>query len=109
MHFAQKNLLQDVTYWAPGVENIYGQAASSAPVLIKGRWQDKIQQVIGSRGEEVTSSAMVFVDRDVAVSGFLALGDLTDQASPPAGAREIQNYSSIPDLRTLGAEKKAYL
>lgn len=109
MHFAQKNLRQDITYWGPGVQNLYGQAAPAAPILIKGRWQDKIQQVVSMSGEEVTSSAEVYVDREVAISGFLVLGDQTDQPTPTDDAREIRNYSSMPDLRTLGAERKAYL
>lgn len=109
MHFAQRNLRQDLTYWGPGALNKYGQQDSIAPVLIKGRWQDKIQQVATMSGEEVTSKAEVFVDRDVAVSGFLALGDHTNSPTPTEGALEIQNFSLIPDLRNLGSERKAYL
>lgn len=109
MHFAIKNLHQDITYWAPTANNEYGHAGFAAPVLIKGRWQDKVQQVRKPNGEEVTSSAEVFVDRDVADSGYLMLGDQTAQATPPEGAREIQSYASVPDLRNLDSERKAYL
>ena len=108
-HFATKNLLQDITYWGPDEANEFGQPGSADPVLIRGRWQDKVQQVLNSTGQEVTSSAEVYVDRDVAVSGFLALGDHTDSATPTDDAREIQNYSTVPDLRNLGSQRKAYL
>lgn len=109
MHFAQRNLHQDITYWGPGATNLYGQGASAAPILIKGRWEDKIQQVATPSGEEVTSSAEVFVDRDVAISGFLARGDHVDSPDPISDAREIQSYNTAPDLRNLGSERRAYL
>lgn len=108
-HFALRNLLQDITYWAPGAQNVYGHTGSAAPVLIKGRWQDKIQQIVRPGGEEVTSSAEVFVDRDVAISGFLAVGDHTASLTPTPEAREIQTYNTVPDLRNLGSERRAYL
>lgn len=108
-YFAAKNLRQDVTYWGPGAQNEFGQTGSAAPILLKGHWEDKVQQIRRPDGEEVTSSAQVFLDEDVAVSGFLALGDFTAQATPPAEAREIQSFNSIPDLRNLGKERRAFL
>jgi hypothetical protein len=112
MHFAIRNLQQDITYWAPGAQNVYGQTAPAAPVLLKGRWMDKIQQVRRPNGEEVTSGAEVLLNADVAVSGFLMLGDQTAHATPPGGldgAMEIQNFSKEPDLRNLESQRKAYL
>lgn len=110
MHFAQRNLRQDITYWPPSAQNEYGHAGYGAPILLKGRWEGKVQQVRTPSGEEVTSTAQVFLDSDVAISGFLAPGDLTDQNTPPADvAYEIQNFMATPDLRNLGTERRAYL
>jgi hypothetical protein len=109
MHFALKNLNQDITYWPPAAENEYGHAGHGNPILIKGRWSEKTQQIRRPDGEEVTSSTQVIVDRDVALAGFLMEGDQTAQATPPAGAREIQLFASQPDLRNLESLRKAYL
>lgn len=109
MHFALRNLNQEVTYWAPGAQNEFGHAQASAPIKIRARWEEKTQQVLKPNGEEVTSGTEVIVDRDLAIAGFLMLGDQTGQATPPAGAREIQNFTSQPDLRNLESLRKAFL
>lgn len=102
MHFGLTNMVQDITYWAPGVQNEYGQVGFAAPIKIKGRWEGKVQQVRKPDGEEITSTAHVFVDRLLAVLGYIALGDLTADQTPPDTAKEIQSWNSHPDLRNLG-------
>lgn len=73
------------------------------------RWQDKVQQIRRNNGEEVTSMAMVLVDRPVEIAGFLKRGNHVAVSSPAEDAREIQQFSTTPDLRNLGNEWKAYL
>lgn len=113
MHFVLRNLNQDVTYWAPSTQNIYGQTGYAAPVLMKGRWQGRVQEIRKPSGDETISQAEVFLDGDVVVGGFLALGDYVtppnNLAVPPVGSFEIQLFVSTPDLRSLGTERRAYL
>jgi hypothetical protein len=110
-HFTQRNLVQTITYWAPtnGTEtNDFGQVETGNGVAITGRWENKVQQVRKSTGEEVTSMATVFVDREVAVGGFLREGDFDGDARTEE-AMQIQAYATSPDLRNLGTERRAYL
>jgi hypothetical protein len=111
MHFGQRNLIQDITYWAPdssGATNDFGQAITGNGVLIKGRWEAKVQQIRNPQGDEVTSTSEVYVDRDVAIGGFLKEGDFA--GSPlETDAQEIQNLLTTPDLRNLGTERRAFL
>lgn len=104
-----RNLQQDITYWAPSGNNEFGHAGYANPILIKGRWENSSQQIRRPTGEEVVSRAQVFVDRDVAISGFLALDDHTAESSPVSDAREIQDFRTTPDLRNLETERRAYL
>lgn len=110
-HFTHRNLRQDLTYWAPqGSEtNDFGHAIMIAPILIKGRWEDKVQAVRRANGEEFTSRAEVLVDRDLALEGFLIIGDYTAEAKPVEDASEIQEFAVVPDLRNLGSERRAFL
>lgn len=111
-HFTQRNLRQDLTYWAPsasGITNDYGHAIPQAPTLIKGRWEDKVQQVRKPNGDEFIAQSEVLVDRDLEVGGHLALGDQTASSTPSSGAWEIQEFRKSPDLRNLGHERRAYL
>lgn len=110
-HFTSRNLIQDITYWQPangGATNDFGHSDQMQGVLIKGRWEDRTQQIRKPNGEEIASMAEVFVDRDVAIGGFLALGDHSGGALLP-GAQEIQDVRKIPDLRNLATERRAYL
>jgi hypothetical protein len=111
MHFTQKNLHQDITYWPPsGGQNEFGHAIMGTPEVIKGRWENMNQQIRKPSGEEVMSRAEVFVDRDLQISGFLAQGDQTAAADYiAAGALEIQDFRTTPDLRNLDSERRAYL
>lgn len=111
-HFTQRNLRQDITYWAPaygGATNDFGHTTPQPPTLIKGRWEDKVQQVRKSNGDEIISMAEVLVDRDLEVGGFLILGDSTASSTPVSGSQEVQEFRKTPDLRNLGHERRAYL
>lgn len=109
MEWTQYNLNQDITYWRPSAQNEYGHAGSEAPILIKGRWETSTQQIRKPSGEEIISRAEVFVDRDLEISGYLALGDKTGEVTPSSDAQEIQDFRITPDLRNLDAERRAFL
>lgn len=112
--FTTRALSQDITYWPPSVDgltNDFGHPIFGTPILIKGRWEDRIQSVRKNTGEEVVSMAEVFVDRAVDESGYLAPGDLTTEADPEglSTAREIQAVLTTPDFRNLDHERRAFL
>lgn len=111
MNYITRNLLQEGTYWPPTTNGEYGVSGYSAPVSVKMRWEDRIQKVMKPSGEEVMSQAVVYVDTDLQVGGYLAKGDQTAHASPYdfTGANEILSYKEVPDLRNLASERRAYL
>lgn len=87
------NLIQDCVYWGSPVENGYGGVTYAFPIEIKCRWEDR-QQIIGTiTGNQIIgfqnmSRAIVYVDRDVDVDGWLMLGtldDLTDSEGDSSG------------------------
>lgn len=111
-HFIRRNLNQDITYWPPengSQTNDFGHATFDGGILIKGRWEDRVQNIRKPNGDEVVSMAEVMVDTDVEVDGYLALGDYTSQDTPTEGAREIQDVRKTPDLRNLATEIRAFL
>jgi hypothetical protein len=90
------------TYWAPGVNDGFGNLDFSGvtPVLIACRWQDAQILARDAQGQEFTSQAIVYPDRELAVTGYLARDDATLSSDPRAvpGAREIHNVGSSPSL-----------
>ena len=112
MHFTQRNLHEDITYWPPssGQTNDFGHALLGGPVLLKGRWEQKSQQVRKNNGDEFTSAAEVLLSADVETSGYLIQGDFTTtNAVPTREAWEIQEFRKTSDLRNLGYDRRAFL
>ena len=104
-------LHQKATYWGSPVSTGYGGQTFGAPVLIDCRWADKTAKVVNPSGEEFVSKTTAYVDRDVDIGGYLALGDQTATALPTSlkDAQIIQQFHKIPDIQALGYLRKAYL
>lgn len=94
-----RNFTQTLTYWPPSGNAAGGGVTYGAPVQIKARWQDKADLVRSADGQEVASSAIVYVDRALADKGYLYRG-ISASANPLTvpGAREILARGSSPDL-----------
>src|SRR5690349_5627318 len=104
-------LFNDLTYWAPTGSNRFGIQGFDAPILIKGRWEDKNEEFTTIGGETIVSRAIALVDRPLLVDGYLANGDLTAQAEPSAipVAFEIKGFNETPDLRSVTSVRKAVM
>lgn len=107
-----RGLNEDITFWAPsGSSNDFGVRNFVAPVLIKGRWQDKQEMARTPAGEEFVTQAIVFVDRDTPNGSYLAKGDYTNAANPLelVASSEVRALSKISSIRNAGVERKAFL
>lgn len=114
-------LNQDALYWAPsGVTDDFGKMILLDPVQIKCRWEDKTERVLTKKGDEITSRAQVFADRDVEEEGVLWLGSFSQAtiADDAAGnpdpfvnkkAWEIQQVGKQPDRRAKSFLRWAWL
>ena len=103
-------LKQDATYWPPGAGDGFGGVAYGAAVAIKCRWQDKIELFRNAQGQEVASSAVIYIDREVQPKGIVALGDYTDLDDPLSvyGAREVGFFGASPSVNATKALYKAW-
>lgn len=100
---------QDITYWAPTGESLYGaDSVYAAPVHFKGRWEDRQEVARSLSGEEFVTTAVVFVPQAVEGKGVLALGTFTENA-PVFGSHEIKGLVEVPDLRNVSTERRALL
>lgn len=104
-------LNQEITYWAPGAEDRYGTITYGEPTLLRGRWEDRNEEVKTTGGDTIVSRAVVFVDRDLLIGGYLAKGDYSTLSDPTliASAGEIQVWAAVPDLRNVSTERRAFL
>ncbi len=110
MTFVTRNLVQTITYWAVGVPDGFGGETFTAPVSLKGRWEDRSDLFIDVSGNESHSEAVVYVDTDVEIGGYL-LNDSSTASDPTviSGAREIRSFRKIPSLNAKIFERKVWL
>jgi hypothetical protein len=121
-------LNQNALYWAPsGVTDDFGKMILLDPVQIRCRWEDKTERVLTKKGNEITSRAQVFADRDVKEEGVLWLSPgpknssafsyatiVDDAAGNPDpfvndGAWEIQQVGKQPDRKAKSFLRWAWL
>lgn len=104
-------LIQDITYWAPAASDRYGNKGFSAPIVLKGRWEDKNEEFVAPGGSTITSAAVALVDRSLLVQGYLAQGDLTAVSDPTLtnAAWEIRAFVEGRDLRNITPVRKAVM
>ena len=114
-NFIARVATQTAVYWGTPVEDGHGSRTFADPVEISCRWEDRVEKISrvgtgGRLGEELNSTARVFVTQDVDEQGWLYLGDLDDldsdeEADPETadGAYEIQRFDKSP---VLGATNK---
>ena len=105
-----RNMIQDATYWPPGANDGFGGTSYGAPVGIKCRWQDKAELFRDSEGQELTSSAVVYPDRELEVKGYLFEGT-TSEADPLSveGARQVLQAGKSPALKGSKVLHKVWL
>lgn len=103
MDIQTRNLNQSAVYWAKAGKDGFNTYAYSAPVQVACRWEDRTDIVKNSKGEEVVSSALVFVDRIIKQEDYLQLGNL--EVSTPANpfnakkAVPVIRMDSIPNVK----------
>lgn len=110
-----RNLRHDVTHWRVTGSDGFGGSTFATPVLLKGRWEDKVEQFRNSLNEEVVSHSIVYLLTDVETGDYLALGDHSDTTDPlilnSSGtiARTVEQQHRSTDLRNLVALRKVFL
>ena len=111
-----RELREVCTYWATQPSDFEdGGYTFEAPLLLKCRWENKVQLVVDDQERKFQSMIQVWVDRPVQTEGFLARGDHTKVADPTAFlnttlpiAFRVRSTSRCTDLRNLRIEHKAY-
>lgn len=108
----EQKLRQTITVWSTTPDG-YGGWTFSTGITVKGRWEERSEIFTGRvTGKEEVSRAVIFLDRDIDVDDWVALGDYTGTANPttlPQIAFPVRDFSSIPDLRNLVRIRKAVI
>jgi len=105
---------QKAMYWAYTGTDGYGNPSFSDPVEIDCRWSEHQELYKDNSGEERVSRAVVYVDREVTMDGYLKLGEL-DSSSVSDDPRDyndafmIKQIANIPNMRATNYLRKAWL
>ncbi len=107
------HLKQNATKWT-ATPNGFGGWTFSTPKALKCRWEDRAVLFRDQSGEEVTSTAKVFLVEDVEVNDWLFLGTsvVTDPTAIPVVdgvAYQVRQFEKLPNLRNLEQQRIAFL
>lgn len=111
MNFKRK-LPDCATYWGSPTTGGYGGAVFSPPTTVKVRWEDKQEKFLTATGDEAVSRAVVFVESDVEIGGYLYFGELLPSEVDPTqivGAHIIRQFLKTPDIQGLQHLRRAFL
>ncbi len=104
---------QPAVYWAQTPKDEFGSVGFAEPVQIKCRWEDRVGQVLDSKGELVNATSVVYVDRDIELADKLKLGELDSMTlsdpSSDAEAFTVAGFEKVPNLRAKEFLRIAYL
>lgn len=78
MSYIDRQHKQTITYWGSPVSDGRGGSTFATPVTFQGRWTGRQEMFIDPQGEEHLSSAIVGVDREMDLGGYLYLGTSTE-------------------------------
>lgn len=96
----QNAYTQKVTYWAESAIDGFGNRSYNPPTVFIGRWEDRTDLTIAFEGEVKPSKAIVYLQQDVALGDFLALGDRTVTTDPTTltDAYVIKVFVKMPSI-----------
>lgn len=119
MSLIKKMLKFDVCTWWPqsrGAPDDFGQPIWTPPAQIQCRWADEIKEFVAKDGTRQTSTAIVYVDRDMQIGDLLThlpLAGLVN--SDPQNAKlnpdtfEVRQFQKLPNLHKTEYLRTVYL
>lgn len=98
--FIERACQQTAVYWGNPVADGYGGHCYDSPVEVKCRWEQKqelimIQKGPSAHGEEIISTAQIYVLQDVEEGEYLYLGSLNELDSNPDNPKEVEDAFQI--------------
>ena len=109
-NFIKKNLKQDATVWVASGTSAFGTPGYVAPVVIKVRWESRIEKTVDSSGNEIISQAYVYLPSAYTPGDYIAKGIHTDTSPHTViGSYEMKNAQGIPNLRNTFSEHRVIL
>lgn len=100
----------NLTYWEPTGTDVFGGDTFKPARQLKGRMEMSTEQIRDKRGEEAVVKAVVYLNEELDVNGYLYEGvSVATDPRTVEGASEIRQFGSIPSLRNLKKIWVAYL
>ena len=99
-----------ITYWSPGLMDVFGELDFATPMELAGRWQATNELFTDINNREQISNAIVYLNMEVEVGGWLFLGfDPSNDPKEVAGAYEVKKVDATHRLKSSDMLYKVYL
>ena len=113
MGFFTEFYTEDLSYWAAAdPKDTYGKPTFSLPVIIKGRWEDKVELIIDAAGREIRARSRIWLLQSVSIGDYLFRGTFSSGENDPTlvdDAYEIKDVRKVKDIDGIEEEVIAFL
>ncbi len=104
------NYFQKITYWRLLSGDGSGGFIFDTPEHLTARWEDRQEQFMDTRGEFITSKAVVFVRKAMHIGDYLFLGgSVALDPNQECNCHAIRGYRYTPDLQGQIQERRVFL
>ena len=98
--FIKRVCVQTAVYWGNPVADGYGGNTYDSPIEVQCRWEQKqevimIQKGPSAHGEEIISTAQIYVLQDMKEGEYIYQGSLDDFFAEPENPQEVENAFKI--------------
>ena len=115
--FFVRRLTDDILYWATPVPDGFGGSEFSPVSEIKGYWDEKQELFVTTEsGEQMLSRAIVYLNQDVTVGGYLMQGTITNdldssgqEPETEGTAYRIMRIDKQRDMKAVNFVRKIWL
>ena len=105
----QDLLIHEITVWIPGGRDRYGDTTWNREV-VKGRWEGRAETVTNEEGDQVVSSAIVFLEKRIPKNSYLYKGvSNAEKPEDESEARPVEQFFETDSIDGLQTEYRAVL
>ena len=110
-----RNLRDTITYWRVTGNDGFGGYTLAAPTVLRARWTEGQQKFVNASGEEDVSQATVYLESDVVIGDWIALGNYKfepDPFNPAEGVitpYRVRGFSRVANLRNSTNLRTAFI
>ena len=104
--FFDEWMKDNISYWAvTSTLDTYGKPTFTAPIIILGRWEDKVELITDAAGREIRARARVWFLQDIFIGDYVKLGSFSSGENDPTLVSEAYEIKDVRIVRSMDGDE----